>query len=149
MHLAPLSACCAGDGRASWMRTSSEPWGGLLAILFKTCRRSIWLLIARFALSEMDEALDEVEGNVSLEGLYVLWEADPIIRGHALANEGTLLCWPNKKLTGVVSFQTIAFNARVLWHLLGVWCPQVPEAKTVNIDHVRQQAGDHVTNYFV
>ena len=102
----------------------------------------VWLALMQ-GMNGDGEPLQDRE-TASLDGLNECWEADPIIRGHALRNEGTLLCWPSKELTGVVSFQTIACNARVLWQLLETWCPQVPEPKTVSMAQVRQQAGAHV-----
>ena len=93
--------------------------------------------------AKLDEAAscDEeapIEGT-SLQGLAKLWEGDPIIRGKALKN-GSLLSWPSPKKTGVITFATVAFNSKVVEHCLRHWCPQVPSAKTLNIDQVRLEA---------
>lgn len=66
------------------------------------------------------------------------WLRHGTIRHLALKN-GQLLKWPNKKQIGVISFETIAFNARVLDHLLRFHCPSVKTPKTVNIDLLREE----------
>jgi hypothetical protein len=81
------------------------------------------------------------EGEASpnpLQGLAKAWDKDDVIRHLALKN-GQLLKWPNKKQIGVISFETIAFNARVLDHLLRFHCPSVKTPKTVNIDLLREE----------
>ena len=78
-----------------------------------------------------------------LAGLAHQWEQDEVIRRQALAS-GSLLVWPTKQLTGVVTFQTMALNTRVLKYLLNLWCPAVSMAQTVRIDHVRDEAGCHI-----
>ena len=87
------------------------------------------------------EADDLIPGT-TLAGLFDRWENDEVIRGQALKCGG-LLQWPDQKSTGVITFSTMSINARVLRHLLELWCPQVSEAKTVNIDQLREQDGWH------
>lgn len=74
----------------------------------------------------------------SLVGLAKAWEKDDVIRQSALKN-GQLLKWPDKKRVGVISFETIAFNARVLDLLLRFHCPSLKTPKTVNIDLLRDE----------
>ena len=87
-----------------------------------------------------DDDMEEPIPGTSLEGLFDVWENDEVIRGKALKN-GALLEWPNEKSVGVITFMTMDPNARVLHHLLELWCPQVSEAKTVHIDQLREQDG--------
>ena len=98
------------------------------------------------ALNGLQEKATSSNYNL-LEGLGAIWENDEVIRGHLLLT-GSLLKWPNEKLMGVISFATAAHNARVLWHVLDKWCPQIKEPKTVKIDDVRKEAGQ-VTNVFL
>lgn len=81
---------------------------------------------------------EEAAAEYSLAGLATAWEKDDIIRQRTL-KEGNLLCWPNKKLTGVISFPTISANARVLDSVLRHHCPNYISPKTVHIDHLREQ----------
>lgn len=89
-------------------------------------------------LAEAANGDEPIEGT-SLEGLGKLWERDEVIRGKALKT-GSLLSWPSPKKTGVITFETVAFNAKVVEHCLYHWCPQVPSVKTLNIDQVRAEA---------
>lgn len=82
---------------------------------------------------------DEPVPGTSLEGLGYAWEADECIRGNALQNGGSLLSWPSPKHVGVINFQCVSHNAKVLSILLERWCPQVPSVKTVNIDQLRAE----------
>ena len=84
---------------------------------------------------------EEPVPGTSLEGLGHAWEADELVRGHALQNGGALLSWPSPKHVGVINFSTAACNAKVLSILLEIWCPQVPHVKTVNIDQLRGEVG--------
>lgn len=77
---------------------------------------------------------------VSLEGLGDAWEKDHTIRARAVSSKN-LLAWPSPKHVGVINFTTAKQNVLVLSHLLELWCPQVPCAKTVNIDQVRSEVG--------
>lgn len=81
---------------------------------------------------------DEDESK-SLDPLATLWEDDPVIRQNVLQNKA-LLVWPSKKKTGVITFETMALNCKVLEKVLDVWCPRVPTAKTVAIEPVRDEA---------
>ena len=76
---------------------------------------------------------------LSLDGLAGLWNGDETIRSIVL-HSGSLLQWPDPKKTGVINFATMAQNAVVLEHLIRIWCPQVPEPRTISIDHAREQA---------
>lgn len=75
----------------------------------------------------------------SLAPLAKLWESDPTIRQIVLQNKA-LLVWPTKQKTGVITFETMAMNCKVLEKVLDVWCPRVPTAKTVAIEPVRDEA---------
>eukprot|EP00435_Cladocopium_sp_Y103_P070850 s275_g36.t1 len=85
-----------------------------------------------------------VEGT-SLEGLWKQWDNDETIRRFALKT-GTLLSWPSPKHTGVLNFETMGRNVRVLSYLMEIWCPQVPTAKTINIDQIRAEVRMHRSN---
>ena len=76
----------------------------------------------------------------SLEGLAGLWENDKVIRGKTLGS-GKLLQWPSPEQVGVINFETMKKNCRVLEKLLLTWCPQLSYAKTVHIDQVRAEVG--------
>ena len=89
----------------------------------------------------MAEIPDEMEATPqSLDGLGKTWERDDIIR-HGALKRGSLLAWPDPKLTGVISFQTIAYNARLIEVLLSIHCPRTSSPKTVNIDKLRYEVG--------
>lgn len=83
---------------------------------------------------------DEVEGSATstLVGLGITWEKDEVIRGCVLKNH-SLLQWPKPSMVGVISFTTIALNARVLDCVLRNWCPKSSIGKTLNIDDVRAE----------
>ena len=83
---------------------------------------------------------------LTLEGLAGSWESDQVIRSHAL-KMGTMLAWPSPKHVGVVTFETISKNARVMDLLLKLWCPQLTSAKTVNVDQLR--AEERLPNSYV
>ena len=92
---------------------------------------------------------DEVEEGdpelVSLDGLAKIWNDTEVLRD-LLLGKGTLLLWPDDKLTGVVNFNTIAYNGKLIELVLQLWCPQVSEAKTLIIDQVRAEVGRVKTN---
>ena len=92
---------------------------------------------------EGKNAKDKPKPKDPLAGLAGLWEQDEVLRRHLLSSN-SLLAWPTKKLVGVISFETMASNTRVLQILLGLWCPTVPAAQTVRIDNVRDQASCNV-----
>ena len=91
------------------------------------------------ALPELLAERDEPDPGKNLKGLAALWEKDETVRRHVLA-KGSLLNWPEKKLTGVITFETLALNGPLLSHLLTIWIPQNDIGKTVHIDHVREEA---------
>ena len=76
----------------------------------------------------------------SLDGLAKMWEDTEILRDRLLGS-GSLLTWPEKKLTGVITFLTLAYNAKLIERILQVWCPQVETTKTVVIEQIREQVG--------
>lgn len=83
---------------------------------------------------------DDLIPGTSLVGLGAMWEEDELLRGRALRETGgSLLSWPQQKLVGVITFQTLSHNAKCMAHVLEKWCPQVSEPKTVNIDQVRAE----------
>lgn len=87
------------------------------------------------------DAVEEADpSTTSLEGLSKTWEDTEILRDNLL-KRGSLLVWPEPKLTGVINFHTMAPNGRCLECVLQLWCPQVSEAKTVNIDQIRFEVG--------
>ena len=92
---------------------------------------------------------DEVEEGdpelVSLDGLAKIWNDTEVLRD-LLLGKGTLLLWPDDKLTGAVNFNTIAYNGKLIELVLQLWCPQVSEAKTLIIDQVRAEVGRVKTN---
>ena len=49
---------------------------------------------------------EEPVPGTSLEGLGHAWEAEELVRGHALRNGGALLSWPSPKHVGVINFST-------------------------------------------
>ena len=87
------------------------------------------------------DSLEELpEPAVSLEGLAKSWEDDEEIRRFLLRNDA-LLEWPSPAKTGVITFDTMQLNPRVLEKVLLIWCPQLASAKTVNIEDVRKEVG--------
>lgn len=80
---------------------------------------------------------EEVESS-TLSGLGAQWEKDDVIRQNTLKNNSVLV-WPKPTMVGVISFETVAINARVLDYMLRLHCPRLSQAKTVNIDHVRSE----------
>ena len=90
-------------------------------------------------LNDANDDVDEapVEGT-SLAGLWEKWDKDENVRRFALMN-GTLLPWPSPKHTGVINFGTMDRNTRVLSYVMEIWVPQVSTAKTIHIDHIRDE----------
>lgn len=76
----------------------------------------------------------------SLDGLAKMWEDTEILRDRLLGT-GSLLTWPDPKLTGVITFHTLSYNAKLIERILQLWCPQVDTPKTVVIDQVREEVG--------
>ena len=88
-----------------------------------------------------NNAVDDIEEEVpgtSLEGLASLWENDRGLRSRALKSQ-SLLAWPLPEQVGVINFDTMKSNARVVMLILEKWAPQVTTAKTVNIDQLREE----------
>ena len=83
---------------------------------------------------------EDVAPSSTLNGVGAAWERDEIVRQKTL-KEGQLLSWLTAKLTGVVTFQTIAHNARVMDILLNIHCSRIPTPKTVNMDKLRGEVG--------
>lgn len=77
---------------------------------------------------------------VSLAGLMNKWNSDDVVREQFL-HKKSLLKWPSPKHVGVINFNTLSLNARVMGKVLEVWCPQLDTPKTVWMDHVRDEAG--------
>ena len=73
-----------------------------------------------------------------LQGLAKAWENDEVIRHSALKN-WQLLKWPTQKLVGVISFETIAYNARVVDYVLRFHCPSTKTPRTVNTELLREE----------
>ena len=88
--------------------------------------------------NEPSDDIDEVVPGTSLEGLGKMWENDETIRGRALATK-SMLYWPTSEQVGVITFDTMKYNVRVLMILLEKWAPQVDSAKTVCIDQLRAE----------
>lgn len=89
--------------------------------------------------AELDAEEDQPEPGKTLEGLAALWEDDKYVRSLVLSTQ-SLLKWPSKKKMGVITFETMSANYRVLSLLLKIWLPLNESAKTVFIDHVRNEA---------
>lgn len=77
---------------------------------------------------------------VDLDGLAEAWEDDKTIRSVVL-HKGSLCSWPNVASTGVITFETMKMNAKVIMKILEVWCPKTLHPQTVYIDHMRAQDG--------
>ena len=89
----------------------------------------------------VSDPIDDADASaVSLEGLANNWQEVESIRDRVL-KEKSLLAWPNPKMTGVINFNTLSMNAKVIEVLLQLWCPQLAEPKTVLIDQVRNEVG--------
>ena len=78
------------------------------------------------------------EPQTNLDGLSKAWADDECVRS-LLLHKKSLLSWPSSKKTGVISFETMAQNARVLSKVLEIWCPQMEIPKTLSIDDAREQ----------
>ena len=76
----------------------------------------------------------------SFDGLWKLWANDEIVRGQIL-QKGTLFSWPDPKCTGVINFDTMEHNTRVLEFLVDIWCPKTSMPKTIYIPAAREEAG--------
>lgn len=81
---------------------------------------------------------DEPESGANLVGLAESWEGAADVRQRLLSTH-SLLAWPSPKLTGVISFDTMSMNYKVLSLLIDVWCSQHATPKSVNIDQVREE----------
>ena len=75
----------------------------------------------------------------NLDGLWKLWADDEVVRSQIL-QKGTLFSWPDPKCTGVINFETMEHNTRVLEYLAETWCPKTSAPKTIYIPHAREQA---------
>ena len=76
---------------------------------------------------------------MSLKGLAAKWENDSTIRNIVL-HRGTLLQWAKPTLTGVHTFETLAYNEKVITEVLQLWLPQNATPKTLIIDDIRAEA---------
>ena len=86
-----------------------------------------------------DEAR-EVSAKPSLKGLAKKLADDPVLRHHLLTT-GTFFKWPAVKCTGIVNFQSIAVNSRLLEYVVDLWCPQHTVPKTLQVEQARDEAG--------
>ena len=89
------------------------------------------------AVDENEAAPQEPE--VDYSGIAKAWENNPNVRAATLKNK-TLLQWINRDEVGVVTMQTVAKNVPVLSELLKIYLPQCPDAKTCNVDLLKEQA---------
>ena len=80
----------------------------------------------------------------ALEGLAQAWEKSRRIRDNTL-RVNSLLVWPKKSLTGVISFHTASYNFSVLARLFKLYLPSIEKLKTININAARKEVlGLHV-----
>ena len=88
------------------------------------------------AAAPPDDGIEDVIPGTALDGLAKEWENDSTVRGKALATK-SLLYWPSPEQVGVINFDTMKPNVKVLMILLENWAPQVDSAKTVCVDQLR------------
>ena len=74
----------------------------------------------------------------ALSGLAAAWEKCRAIRQAALRND-SVLQWPTPALTGVITFETMTYNSKVLLRLLRLWLPQLDTLKTINVFAARKE----------
>ena len=99
-------------------------------------------LLVGSAISRMPRAGAKPAGDkLALDGLATCWEKNKSIRHHMLAT-GNLMKWPSPTLVGVVNFQTIALNHKVLERTLRLWLKRTDVLKTINIYAARREAMD-------
>ena len=76
----------------------------------------------------------------SLEGLAEALEDAKVVR-ELLLTTGSMFAWPTPKLTGLISFETLAQNSKSISILIDLWCPQASTAMTILAPQAREQAG--------
>ena len=76
---------------------------------------------------------------VSYKGLAEVWEKDLPLRRRVL-DQSSILQWLNPKLVGVVTMKMLQLNVPATMHLLRIYLPQAPKAKTCNLELVKEQA---------
>ena len=91
------------------------------------------------AMAGSGEEEEPVDG-VNLEGLWQKLADDPVIR-KLFVKSKTLFSWPTPGQTGVINYETLRPNSRLLSILIENWCPKMQKAKTVYQPHARAEAG--------
>ena len=88
----------------------------------------------------MAESMEEEPPvGVSLEGFWQAVSNDADLRAHLLSAD-TLFKWPSPAQIGVLNFETMRPNSRIMHILIENWCPQVPHMKTIYAVHAREEA---------
>ena len=95
------------------------------------CGVGFWLAMPRKSQKKPDAN--------ALNGLADMWNKNRHIREHLLQH-GQLFKWPSPMQVGVVTFETAAFNFRVLARLLRLCLPKLDTLRTINIDAARKEA---------
>ena len=75
---------------------------------------------------------------LALDGLASAWERNRSIRNRVMQS-GSLLQWPDSKKVGVISFETMSYNYKVLLRLLRIWLPDLEKLKTINVYAARRE----------
>ena len=75
---------------------------------------------------------------VDLSGLAQAWEQEKDVRKGARKRK-CLLQWKDPSKVGLIGFNSIKDNWKVLLHLISIYCPDSPPSKTVPVDDVKPQ----------
>ena len=97
-------------------------------------------LVARMAEAGAEPEIAPEGAGFSLEGLWRKWSNDERVRALLLKSD-SLFHWPSLKTTGIITFQSLGMNASVIDAVLDVWGPQLSAAKTIYLEHARDEAG--------
>ena len=85
-------------------------------------------------------AEDEIDSLADYSGLAEAWEENQEIRRRCLENK-VMIQWLGEKLIGVVTMETLKLNTAVVLELLKIYLPQCPNAKTCDVNKLKEQAG--------
>ncbi|CAE7904173.1 unnamed protein product [Symbiodinium necroappetens] len=83
-----------------------------------------------------------------LSGLASAWEADKDVRKGARKRK-SLLQWKDPTKVGLIGFNSIKDNWKVILHLISIYCPDSPPSKTVPVDDVKPEVEKFYEDIYV
>ncbi|CAE7509774.1 unnamed protein product [Symbiodinium sp. CCMP2592] len=133
------NVCCAPSASSTVAQQQCDLGVDLKTTVSPPEGRPVRLCFCKAAQAKLDEnEAEPEETEVDYTGVAKAWENNPIIRSASLKNK-TLLQWINRDEVGVVTMKTVKLNVPVLTELLKIYLPQCPDAKTCNIELLKEQ----------